>query len=463
MAGRTISAANEAKLRAAMDALSAVMASMDGTAPAAGDMQKNAAKEAATPASLTHSLTEARNAGDWLEARLHLTFTEIADGMFGDGRLTRDERIALSSAIGDALDAFRAGVEASAPGLYQRDPYADPAGDMPGMMEAAIEGEFVPLTEASAVRADGTAMIKLIAPGWGSSGYYPAEVLKRDGPNIFKAGLKGWWDHPTATEEAERPEGSLTNLTSELISDARWQDNGPAGPGLYAETKVFTPYRAPVNDLARSIGVSIRASGTTKQGEAEGRKGPIIQQLINARSVDWVTTPGAGGKVIEMFEAARKSVAAPVQHNQEENNVEVQEQLKEAQKQIDDLKAANARMSEGLLLRDARETVAEALRRVTVPDVTRARLLEQLSANPPVKDNALDRTALAAKIAEAVKAEQTYLAEAAGYGSGRIQGMGDTSGVAAPTQADVTAKMKEAFESLGLSATEAGVAANGRR
>jgi hypothetical protein len=467
MAGRVLSAANESKLRAALEALGAVLAGLAEDKEADDKKPADKKKETATnqPA---FNLSEARNVGEWLEARLHLMFTEIADGMFGDGRLTRDERISLSSAIGDALDAFRGGVESAAPGLYKRDPYSQPEGAGAGMMEAAIDGEFVPLTEASAVRADGTALIKIIAPGWGSSGYYPAEVLKRDGPNIFRAGLKGWWDHPTATEEAERPEGSLVNLASELMGNARWQDGGPAGPGLYAETKVFNPYRAAVNELANSIGVSIRARGTTKQGEAEGRKGPIIQQLIDARSVDWVTTPGAGGKVIEMFEAARKGVAASDSVHKEIATVdekqfkEAQDKLTEAQGQIAKLQADNARMNEGLILRDAREAVNEALRRVDVPDVTRERLQTQLSANPPVKEGALDHTALAARIVEAVKAEQEYLQRAAGYGSGRIQGMGDSS-AQGQAPADLSAKMKEAFADLGYSESEALVAANGRR
>jgi hypothetical protein len=71
-------------------------------------------------------LSEARNAGNWFEAKIHASFTEVADGMFGNGYLTREERIALSSAIGDALTAFNEAVAENAPGLYQRDPYADP-------------------------------------------------------------------------------------------------------------------------------------------------------------------------------------------------------------------------------------------------------------------------------------------------------------------------------------------------
>ena len=173
-----------------------------------------------------------------------------------------------------------------------------------------------------------------------------------------------------------------------------------------------------------------------------------------------------------MFESARNgarpAVAAQIDMQldqggemDKESETKFSEMQAANQKRIDDLAAENARMREGLILRDAREAVREALAAVTVPDVTRARLLESLSANPPVTEGALDREALATKVTETVKAEQTYLAEAAGYGSGRITGMGGAA--AEPDKAeDTAARMKEAFGRLGLSAEESEIAARGR-
>lgn len=71
-------------------------------------------------------LSEARNVGAWLEARIHSAFTCITDDMYGDGRLNREERIALSSAISDGLTAFTTAVEKNAPQLYQRDLWDGP-------------------------------------------------------------------------------------------------------------------------------------------------------------------------------------------------------------------------------------------------------------------------------------------------------------------------------------------------
>lgn len=82
-------------------------------------------------------VTEARNVGQWVESRIHRDFTVTADEMFGDGRLTRDERITLSGAIGDALAAFVARLETDAPGLYERDIWEEPHQGPPQVTEHA--------------------------------------------------------------------------------------------------------------------------------------------------------------------------------------------------------------------------------------------------------------------------------------------------------------------------------------
>lgn len=77
------------------------------------------------------TVEEARNAGQWFESRIHRDFTVLADDLAGDGHLTREERIALSGAIGDALTAFNARVAADVPQLYERDPYDQPPAPTP--------------------------------------------------------------------------------------------------------------------------------------------------------------------------------------------------------------------------------------------------------------------------------------------------------------------------------------------
>lgn len=166
-----------------------------------------------------------------------------------------------------------------------------------------LSESFSPLCEKS-VRADGTVGIKLIGPGWGSGGYYSEAVLQRDIPRAFPAGTHMYWNHPTATEETERPEGDLNNLAAVLVSEPRWEPNGLRGAGMYADAKVFTGYAEAVDQIGDHIGVSIRGYGSKAAGEAEGKTGLIVQEISGGRSVDFVTKPGAGGAVLSIFESA---------------------------------------------------------------------------------------------------------------------------------------------------------------
>jgi hypothetical protein len=70
---------------------------------------------------------KAANMADFVEASIHRDFTVFADGLFGDGKITRDERIALSGCIADALNAFHTKLHADCPQLVQRPPYSEVA------------------------------------------------------------------------------------------------------------------------------------------------------------------------------------------------------------------------------------------------------------------------------------------------------------------------------------------------
>lgn len=282
---------------------------------------------------------------------------------------------------------------------------------------------FVPLREG-AVGQDGTAFLKLIAPGWGSSGYYSQEVLKRDGPKIFKNGTKNFWNHQTATEEAERPEGDLRDLASVLTEDAHYEDKGPAGPGLYAKASVFPAYREHVDALAKNIGVSIRAYGSAKEGTAEGRKGPIIEKLTRGQSVDYVTSPGAGGQVLQLFEAARAAAHQP-KESKDMEQAEVQKLVESAiNAAVNPLKAENRKLLERLTLATEAPTIInEALAAVNLPVATKDRLRARLIGSAPLTEaGAIDKVAFKALIEAEIKDEGEYLSK---LSEGRIvQGMG---------------------------------------
>lgn len=349
-------------------------------------------------------------------------------------------------------------------------PCAGDAGEM-DMGEAAREFVAqVVLQEGKAVAADGSALIKVITPGWGTSGYYPAAVIQRDGPKVFTEGTKMYADHPTAAEEAARPERSVKDLAAVFTADASWQDSGPDGPGLYAPIRVFEAWQDPINDMADEIGVSIRADGTAKMGSAEGRKGPIVESITRRKSVDFVTDAGRGGKILSLREAAAmRHQTTPPTHEEAEMPLSeaegkaLQESVNALQKTNQDQATLIARLTEANLLREAKDFVAGRLAGVNLPDVTKTRLTESLAANPPAKDGALDTETFGTRIDEAAKAEAVYLATVTGSGQVRGMGLSESLGGGEPPKPEDTQKtLTEAFTGLGMSAAGAALAAKGR-
>lgn len=145
----------------------------------------------------------------------------------------------------------------------------------------------------------GTFLLQLISPGTGSSGTYTESALKQAADDrVFKAGTLSFIDHLTEDQEWSRPEGSLKDLAGVLAEDARWDDRLNA---LVAEATIFEHWRPILEDMKDSIGVSIRAVGEAED-TADGR---VITKITEARSVDFVTRAGRGGRVLEILESAR--------------------------------------------------------------------------------------------------------------------------------------------------------------
>lgn len=157
---------------------------------------------------------------------------------------------------------------------------------------------------AGVAKATGPGRIRvgLITPGWGSSGYYAASVLEAAATEkVFPAGTHIYFDHPSASEHADRPERSVRDLAATLSEDARWD-----GEGLVAEAEVVGPYRELLTDptFTSAVGMSIRAAAETSVGEADGRQGVIVDRITEGLSVDLVTRAGRGGRVLEVLESA---------------------------------------------------------------------------------------------------------------------------------------------------------------
>jgi hypothetical protein len=184
------------------------------------------------------------------------------------------------------------------------------------MEDHVATGKRVPLRESGEVgEGEATRPITIIKAGWGSSGYYGREMLERDGPAVFPSGTHMYLDHPTQSEEYERPERSVKELIGVTESSPFM-----AGDALKGTAKVFSHWRPFVNEVAPHIGLSIRAAGEVAEGEAEGRRGPIIEGLHEGISIDYVTVAGAGGALSEgakrLLESARSAGQEMVEERQ---------------------------------------------------------------------------------------------------------------------------------------------------
>ena len=301
--------------------------------------------------------------------------------------------------------------------------------------------------------------IKLIAPGAGSTAYYPKEVLERDGPKVFKAGTHVYLNHPTAAEEASRPEGDVNNLAGVLSSNAVYHEAHAKGPGLYARMKVFQDHAQTVEEKAPHVGMSIRASGVAESGKTrEGR--PVLKELTSAESVDVVTRAGAGGMILT--ESARAA-----------NSQEVDMTEADVTRLIESRTAPlRARALRGDALVEASRVLAplDGFHEAAKQEVIN-RLLERADTFP-LKEGELDTV----KFGELVMAEAKRVAAFLGQvAPSSVRGLG----IAAPVEIDAKEAKKQAkllreqaeseeedtinvFESLGMPKGAAQLAAKGR-
>lgn len=167
--------------------------------------------------------------------------------------------------------------------------------------------EELGVVEAPRGDRPGRLLIQLIKAGWSLNGrYYPAEVLRRDGPEAFPIGTQAFVDHATEEEAASRPSGSVRDLAAVMATPARWDEQRNA---LVAEVRLFQPWREALTDMAKDIGMSIRAMVLGDYGEADGREGLIVSELVEGKSVDFVTKAAAGGSILSVLESAQAKAA----------------------------------------------------------------------------------------------------------------------------------------------------------
>lgn len=385
---------------------------------------------------------EARNIGVWLESRLHLALTQLGDDMYGSGRLTREERIALSSAIGDALKAWTARVEADAPQLFERDLYDDPA---PGTADTS---EALNLAEAPAeeIRRAITSALRTTYAAEGAT-----YVWVRDFDS--DRGLV-WYEQSAADDCRTWQEGYSIAATGRIaLGGKRTQvvtrtvyDPVPASPGADAvvQTEAVTedvtdgaPPTAPNNPPAEESSVS----GNQNTGPEPGAGGAANEGRV---------VLGESERLSQLLAESRTNLA--------EANAKADAATKRAD-------TAEAKVTLIEAQRAAEKVVIVALGKsaLTAPSYAPvvSRVCESLELGA---DGKVDEGKLATAIEAEIAAEATRVAQLMeAYGVGRPRGLGTSEADGTTmTAAEAETELASLFGNLGMDEAGAKLAAKGR-
>ena len=176
----------------------------------------------------------------------------------------------------------------------------------------------VPIREAGNIADDGTVRVMAIRVGPGNpvdKNYYDAGFIESIVPLL--AGAPSHLDHPTAFEETNLPERSVTTLAG-WFSDPRVGDfTDPEHPELGTVKGAFATFHPVVGNevvlgLLRTcrekwtkypekepfVAYSINAYGVGAPGDIDGKQYNIVSKCTQLESVDMVTHAGAAGRPV---------------------------------------------------------------------------------------------------------------------------------------------------------------------
>jgi hypothetical protein len=215
--------------------------------------------------------------------------------------------------------------------------------------------------------------------------------------------------------------------------------------------------------IADNIGTSIRAMGKARMGTIGDYRGPIIEAITSAKSVDYVTMAGAGGKVLSLVESARNAQLGTG------DDMGAIEEIAALRETVNSLNTGFAAMQETLARSNADKIVDGFLAQYpTMPAATRAKLNAMLTQQAPLTEarNQIDLVAFSTLIESTIKAELAYLQSiGAALGVGQIRGFGSAEPLTEgqpPNYEDEIAELYADPAAWGMSESAAKIAARGR-
>lgn len=300
--------------------------------------------------------------------------------------------------------------------------------------------------------------IRIISPGEGSSGIYPADMLERDVPAAFPKGTRMRANHDGLCEDG----GDIRRVIAKTISAPYAESDG----SMWTQIQVSEQWNGYFKEFADVIGVSISAAGeyrtlTDENGDEtvitdEDTGKPIIGKLYSQEespynSIDFVEAPGANGRIMLALEGAQKHIkelnvreqasfasprldeknseAVPPRSNQKENRMDEEERnalAAEITEKVTSAVIAAVKPREAAPEETKFENVAEAAFKAGLSEGSREAVYESVRAGASVEDAIAKETKreeqITAAITERLDRESTLYAGGAGVVMGEGAG-----------------------------------------
>ena len=251
------------------------------------------------------------------------------------------------------------------------------------------------------------AEVKLIRAGWSKNKrYYSANLLKKRASLFERVGsFNGHVKKPKVTDYTGWFEG------------VHWSDADNALVGTF---NIFDPDVKRIAEHApHLIALSIAAQGSLARGEAEGKKGWLVEDIVAARSCDVVVSAAAGGGIKSIIEAIEDKEAElevnTVQDLQKAypdlleefkkdilSQTEEQDKDKELKRLQEELEAAKKEkeaLAHKVAVFESRDVLENALDKAELPEASKNRIRDLF------KDEVVEEES----VARAIEAEKEYI------------------------------------------------------
>lgn len=308
----------------------------------------------------------------------------------------------------------------------------------------------IPLSEVDMNEESGLIKGVIIAEGLSANNnFYTLDALRNTG-HLFE-GRPIFVDHPSKTEQRDRPERSVRDIAGVIRSTEMGYNK--EGKNALRFTGYISKAEAELRTkIAEGLvgDLSIMAFGTGKRDPKSGVF--MVEAFTDAFSVDLVTFAAAGGEVETLFESVQTEEV--VEETVEESNTQ------ELRAMLESVRDENTRLVHMLRTQDAKATIKDVLAESTkgLPEATVSWMRQEVEAIQEAYADQDDMTLdqLKEAVAEIVKKHRDYLAKVVPAGR-------QTGGNTQPEEDAGDVDLTEAFSSLpGLDGEALKVAVTGR-